>query len=238
MTDYGWDERAWRSVSRTPRLPRWYDPAGVWDFDGSLAESRGNGVDFASYSGTPRYFYLGGSQRVLYLRSSIIRVQSAALQITGDVTIALIAQIHNYDATNPRYLYCHGDASTDTEALNILYSTALRPQGTRWLTEHGSGTDDSYDTPYLPPLRRWGLLVSRRQSNVAQHWWDGAALGAASGAITPPTGGASGYLSLGGLIGYVTAYPEMSVAGFAVYPTALSEVQIVNLAASVAGAYV
>lgn len=230
VSAFAWDPgtRMWLATDRLSRIPSLYSPVGLWHGDGDLLDSSGNGNDLSVVSGTARYLYLGSSLRVCYLRSTILRSLAASLVITGDVTIAMAMQLHNTSATDPIYLFAHGDTGTG-EATNNLYAASIRTTGLRWLSEHGSGVADSFDIPYALPIQQWGLFTARRASNVVTYRWNDVALPTPGTPLTTPTGGASAGLHIGGLPS-TTYYAEMSFIGLAVYAAALSDAEISNLA--------
>ena len=239
MTDYAFsrESRLWLPSTGLGRIPLLYSPVGLWHFNGDRTDSSGNGHDFGSTVGTMRYIQIRPGMAGAYFRGTYVRVDHSDLRITGDVTLALLMQLHAYPtgSTMRHYLIGCGQEGSSSESENTMYSiNLLVAGGIRWWSEHGSGVSDLFPTGYLMPMQTWGLLIGRRASNIVTFSWNGEQLGAASSALTTPTGGSGGGLAIGSAPD-AAADGEFSCGGAAVWASALTDDQITTLTYSVLG---
>jgi len=204
-----------------------HSPVGLWQLNGSLADSSGSGHTLTVDSGTERYvdivpgklahFFDGATRLVL---SSFV----SALAITGDLTVEFLFQL-DQDPATASSIFAH-DASGETSATNALYSvdfTSSTNKTTRWFSEHGSGIDDTFTLAApagLPPIHNVGHFAAVRSSNVVQFYWNGRTLGSPSSTLTAPDGGLSGRLRIGGSAASI--FSRCLICSFKVIASALS----------------
>ncbi|HWA71536.1 MAG TPA: LamG-like jellyroll fold domain-containing protein [Polyangiaceae bacterium] len=208
VTDDAGNSRTIVSIP-TPGILQYHDtthsPVGLWQLNGSLSDSSGNGNTLTVDTGTARYVdivpgklahFFDGSTRLIV--SSFV----SALAIAGDMTVEFFLQLDSDPTVGPS-VFAH-DASGETSGANALYSmdfTSSTNKTPRWFSEHGSGTDDTFTVSApsgLPPIHNVGHVAIVRSSNTIQFYWNGRTLGSASSALTTPDGGSSGRLRIGG----------------------------------------
>lgn len=177
-----------------------FDPAGLWNFNGTLADSSGNGNDLILAAGNLAYCDITPGKLGLYVLESS-RYQTIVLPpellILGDLTIEVILQ-RDSPYTDTYAIATHGgNGALETE--NIAYSfslpgsptTALQRLQSVW--ERGAGvavTQASTGNVSLPPIHNITYLSMTRASNVVQFYLNGLPFGPASATLQPPTGGA------------------------------------------------
>lgn len=210
-----WDAagETWRYVAQpSPASLQYLDltdnPAGLWNFNRTLADASGNGNPMVV---TGQYSYaqiVPGRYGLLFDLGIIIAQASAGtlLGITGDVTTEFIFQLDNNVPVGNAQV-CSYSASGETQATNTLYQVTLgnysnNPRVLNWLSEHGAGVNDAYDTPTAAGSESMSLihnviyLAARRRSNVIQFFLNGKASSPASPVLTAPDGGSSSKLYL------------------------------------------
>ena len=177
-----------------------FSPVGLWQFDGNLNDSSGNGFTLSVFSGTERYAtLLPGLKGVLLIDSSLEKATYAsALAITGNLTIECFLSLPYYSSSTAKWLIGHED-SGETPADNCLYSIQMLTATNRlgFFSESGSGVDASYElTDVLPPTTLCHFAMTRI-SNVIRFYVNGRPFGSPSGTLTPPTDGTDGRFSIG-----------------------------------------
>lgn len=209
------------SLATIGRLDATFSPVVLWSLDGVLTDSSGNARTATVDTGTIVYCELWPGYRGASFQSLRLKLTNAAAQITGDVTVE---GVFMFDAApNGSTLFCHaGPFSSEASGDNFLYSTQVN--ATRlpnFLSESGSGTDATFTgatTCYPAPGVPFHFAMTRI-SNVIRYYCNGVLLGAASGTLTAPTGGASGSLYLGGHS--ASLHPNFLVADFKVIAAGL-----------------
>lgn len=210
-----------------------HNPVGLWQFNGNLNDSSGNGFTLTVETGEISYAQiLPGlvGVNLAPLASTTRLVHStfqSALAITGDLTIECVLLLTAY-TTTLRWLVSH-DNNSDAEADNTLYAVDLmselpNPGRLKFFTENGAGIDSSYEILDKPPLGPCHFAVTRA-SNVIQFYLNGRTLGAASSPLVTPTGGANGRFRVGG---NPMNSPPAIVSSLKICNTALSAAQIAN----------
>lgn len=180
-----------------------HNPVGLWQLNGSLADSSGNGFTLTVENGTIRYGYLASGVRgALLLTSNLIYNSfTSTLAIAGNVTVEALIYLAAYSASQ-KYLVTHAN-NGETSADNCLYGVDMLFTNGRigYFAEAGTGTDITYvptiATTERPPLSPFHFAMTRI-SNVVQFYINGRPWGAASSTLTTPDGGGSGRFRIGG----------------------------------------
>jgi hypothetical protein len=212
-----------------------HSPIGLWQLQGDLTDSSGNGYTLSLAAGTEQYVPISDTvQGHLFNGATYLRYNTAeaALQLTGDMTIELLVEWLvdrpgigvNTGAIGPA-LVCHG-GNGETLATNNLYTLGPRPGGgLRWLSESGSGSNAIYDLTGTMPAHVLHHLAAVRSSNVVTFYWNGAPIGT-SGTLTTPAGGTSGRLCLGNIFDGATEEPTCTMASVKIIGSALTASQV------------
>jgi len=212
-----------------------HSPVGLWQLQGDLTDSSGNGFDLEVGAGTEQYVPLSGSVDAAFLDGSTYFRRAAAeasLLITGDVTIeALVSWVQDPPGTGVNTsisgpaLVGHGTAG-ETEPANSVYILGARPGGgLKWLTESGGGSNAQYELTADLPAQTLHHVAVTRASNVVRLYWNGTLLGT-SGTLTAPTGGASGRFVIGALTDGSNENPTALIASVKLIASALTPAQI------------
>lgn len=212
------------SLATIGRLDATYSPIVLWSGNETLTDSSGNGRTATVSTGTVVYSDLWPGYRGFSLQSCRLSYTNAAVQLTGDLTIE---GVFVFDAApNGTALYCHS-ASGETSGANFLYGQyVLASRLPSWLSESGAGVDATFvgTITALPPPGQPFHFCTTRIGNIIRNYVDGTLIGVASGALTTPTGGASGSLFLGGETG--TTHPSFLCADFKVIGAGLDDSQV------------
>jgi hypothetical protein len=212
-----------------------HSPVGLWQFQGDLTDSSGNGYDLEIGAGTEQYVDLSSTIQALDLDGSTyarLAAFAAALAITGDMTIeALVSwQIDgpgvgvNTSISGPP-ICAHG-ASGEAQADNNLYTFGPKPGGgLKWLSESGNGTNAIYEQAGTQPAQVLAHVAATRESDVVTFWWNGTPAGQ-SGTLTTPTGGGSGRFVVGALSNGSSENPTMLISSLKLIASALTPAQI------------
>jgi len=213
-----------------------YGPAGLWQFNGNLNDSSGNGYHLTVDSGT--VVYTSMCPGLVGVRLSALRLKAALannlLRITGDVTIEMLCQLEadsvgSVVGSNAFVSFTGGQDDTSS-SLNYLYHVAINEgRLLRWFSEHGTGVNDTYDVTAqaLPPLKQVFHLAVTRTSNVIQWYVNGRPFGPPSSALTAPTDGSAAQLFVGGSGGTSPVVcSDRSIASLKITAAALAAEQI------------
>lgn len=182
-----------------------HSPVGLWQFDGNLLDSSGNGFTLTLENGTERYTRLPGGriQGAMFDGSTnfIYNVSEATLRLLGDMTVeCLVEWFTTYPGqggnSNVR-IADHGQGSGESEADNHLYSFGPSTvMGMRYFAETGVGVNVLFDTVESAPMDLQHLAMTR-VGGAIEYWVNGESI-AQSGALSSPTGGANGRFRAGG----------------------------------------
>lgn len=212
-----------------------HSPVGLWQLQGDLTDSSGNGYTLSVGAGTEQYVPISETvQGHLFNGSTYLRraTAEAALRLTGDMTIELLVMWLidppgvgvNTSASGPA-LVSHGD-NGETPATNNLYTLGPRPGGgLRWLSESGSGTNAIYDLTGSMPAHVLHHLAAVRDSNVVTFYWNGSPIGT-SGSLTAPTSGTDGRFCLGNIFNGGSEEPTCIMSSVKVIGSALTASQV------------
>jgi hypothetical protein len=213
-----------------------YSPVGLWQFNGSLADTSGNAYDFSVDTGTPLYGQLAPNVPGVFLSACRLKAAVAAnlLRILGNATIEflLLPLADNTGAmpTSAPLVSFTGGQDDISSASNYLYQVAFDPgRLLYWFSEHGTGVNDTYQitAQALPPLRQLMHIAATRTADVIQFYVNGRAFGAPSSALTTPTGGSTAQLWVGGQGGTApTLAPDCGLASLKIIASALTAAQV------------
>lgn len=177
-----------------------YGPVALWQLNGNLLDSSGNGFTLSVEAGTERYsdtvpgvrgFYFDGATTLLR------NAAEAALFILGDVTVEIVCTSYRTSLA-ASFSDIVGHAATgETQAANYAYAMELAGTSVQVGHEHGSGVDDFYNPGFALLCGSPNHVAFTRTSNVYQVYLNGDPVGPPSSAFTPPNGGTSGRLRLG-----------------------------------------
>lgn len=221
-------------------------PAGVWNFQRTLADISGNGNDLALVEGNAAFADIVPGKSALYvLRDTRYQTADDApeLRLTGDMTALAIIQTDGTPDTD-QTIVCRYGSSGETEVNNVLYTLGLEvsdfrptiPRQLFYFSEHGAGLDDnrpSVGTDSLPPVHNVALIGFRRQSNVIRFYYNGLPFGTDPAAINTPTGGTSttARFMVGSTSPLGTGDPAANpflIFGLKVYPRALNDAEVLS----------
>jgi Concanavalin A-like lectin/glucanases superfamily len=201
----------------------------LWQLDQSLADASGVSGALTLQTGITQYgpIYPRGPMG-LYLAAARYVNANAALRITGNLTVALIATLAD-GGSAIRYLFSYsGTIATETAPHNHLYSLYLSTttaNAFKYLSESGAGVD--YDQNFFPLV---GMLsgslyhiVLRRTGTTIELWINGLLYGSLLGA-TAPTDGSSGSFYLGSSQG--TSHWAGTIASVMVVSRAVTDPEI------------
>ena len=121
-----------------------YAPVALWQFNGDLTDSSGNGLTLSVEAGTLWYADLARGVKGIYFDGStrLTRgVWDSVLAISGDLTIEMIVRFQSLSASDS-YLASFG-ASGETFGVNALYEFILLANraGIMLLAENGAGSN-------------------------------------------------------------------------------------------------
>ena len=126
-----------------------HSPVALYQFEGDLTDSSGNGYDLTLESGSELYGSVAGLPCFYFDNaSSVFRTAyDAALAITGAITVEMIVSLTPGTAG----VLIDFSASGETEATNILYNLSVDTSNTlSTLWESGGGTNRQGSNVYVP----------------------------------------------------------------------------------------
>ncbi len=205
-----------------------YSPVGLWQLDGTLNDTSGNGFNLTTDAGTARYADIFPGIPGLLVSASrfIYNTTGTSLAITGDMTIECLFRSAAPVSTTFFAGYAGGSGS-GTQANNILYSMFIPSGlfGLSWTQESGSGSPTSYNlTDHVIPRTYLCHVAATRASNVIRFYLNGRTFGAASSALTTPDGGTTSVFRIGGDAAQNAV--QGNIASLKVVASALSASQI------------
>lgn len=172
-----------------------HSPVGLWQLDGNLLDSSGNGFHLTMESGTERYsdvlpglsgFYADTSSNPYY------DVADTALNMTGAVTIEFMAVI--VDVNTSRSFVNFG-AFGATEVTNVLYNFGMsaanpNPMVTSWESGVAVAVTHVINAGF-PVATPFHAASTRSSGGIVRMYLNGKQVGDDSSALTMPTGGSS-----------------------------------------------
>jgi len=207
-----------------------YSPVGLWNFNGTLNDSSGNGFTLTVNSGVTSYTYLAGGLQGMSFGSLILKYATTgtALQIAGDMTIEMLVSLNAYSSS--KNILAYGAASS-LETGNEQYQLGFTSDGYGfiWVQEFGAANFSFVTLSGVTlPLNQLCHFAVTRTSNVIQYYLNGQPLGAASTALTTPTGGSISTLKVGGSEDGASFGPPMMMASLKIIASALTSAQILG----------
>lgn len=180
------------------RLTTLHSPLALWSFNGVLTDASGNGRTLTVAAGAAVYAELWPGYKGIDFNGTLRLGQTAsAFNVLGDITIEMVIVL-NATPNGNAFLVWGGPG--ETEAENASFQVTINAdRSVTIISEHGAGVNDTFTTAAVavpPPGIPFHFCV-RRASNVWQVLVNGVVLGAASSALTAPTGGSTGALIVG-----------------------------------------
>lgn len=225
-----------------------HSPVGLWQFNGDLLDSSGNGYDLQYFSGAFAYAEayadilpgllaydvpLAGSSRAgAVLRTSLV---VPSLNILGDLTLLAVVSRAETSTQGGWIAGSRGEWDLNSEAHNSLYSLRIDYPRNRleYFAETGAGTDIRYTISTEVLGSAPSHYVMRRESNEVSFFVNGVQRGATSSGLAAPSGGTSARFCVGGVIDNFASSAASAREGFAgcisslkVVASALSDVEI------------
>jgi hypothetical protein len=209
----------------TPQLhDTTHSPVGLWQFDGDLTDSSGNGLDLTLSTGSALYTKVFDLPGMFFNGATGLSRPSrdAALAISGNMTIEFMISTPLLSGLGTVCQF--GDASSETEAGNILYRVISIPDLISCGWEYGAGVDQNMTevistgsaTLHFALVRKAGATEVRRFVN--------GALKTVDTSLTPPTGGTLSTVRL--------SVGDDSTGGLYLKPAFLSSLKIIDGALS------
>ncbi len=180
------------------------DTVGLWQFDGDLTDSSGNGYTLTLSSGYENYADMWPGTRGILLTGAQRLTgpgNGSKLYIAGDMTIEYLVLQHRY-VSSSRVTVSYDWAYGTPSQYNTQYAFGQSPTygGLSYRHRTGSGVTVSTEADHFPNLLVSHLAVSRR-SNYAYIYHNGALVGSAD--VSPgPTGGESCIFVIGYYLDY------------------------------------
>jgi hypothetical protein len=178
------------------KFPNDLDPFALYNFEGNLLDTSGNGRDLTAGASNYIDIFPGFVGREINSGAPATR-NDQAFNLPGDITILSMIQANDYVGAN--VLAFRGIGGT--QALNYIYSFGPYA-GTRQLqffseTGIGVGTTFNGTLRQLPFIHNLVWLGMTRIGGVVQYWINGRKNGVPSGVIATPNGGTSSVLITG-----------------------------------------
>jgi hypothetical protein len=211
-----------------------HSPVALYQFNGNMLDSSGNGFHLSLFTGLERYTWLAPGLRGFFFdgETSIRRPgNDALLTITGAITIECIILVCPNALTGTFISFGGGAATTITNKLYELdFSSSTRYQfGVRW--ERLVSSPVSYVTneeglPYCFPVH-YAMTRSAGSSQTVNFYVNGESFGINSGMLAP-TGGTSSRLWVGSDDNPLVTFDFMvcSMASLKIIPSQLSLQQL------------
>lgn len=177
----------------------------AYQFDGtadSLTDRSGNGNDLTVSAGTETYQSSNGLVGFAFDGSTaLVSGVSAALQITGELTLEIVAKLNRITSTNDQCLIGHGDQDSETLATNWLYFIYAKHATNKiWIGhEYGSGSDSDavcdHNFDVGPPM--YVATTQNSAGTTAKVYRSDTLIKTAT--LTAAAGGTTGHLYIGGV---------------------------------------
>lgn len=177
----------------------------AYQFDGTasaLLDRTGNGHDLSVSTGSEIYQQSSGLVGFAFDgATALVSAVNGALQITGELTLEIVAKLNRITATNDQCLIGHGDKDSETLATNWLYFIyAANATNQIWVGhEYGSGSDSDMVCDHTfdvgPPHY---IAFTQNSAGTTGNVYRGETL-VKSGALTAAAGGTTGHIYIGGV---------------------------------------
>jgi hypothetical protein len=207
-----------------------YSPVGLWQLDGDLTDSSGNGRDLSLEGGTTRWTHLAPDLRGFFFDGATRLSRSAtdaALQLTGDLTFEALVTFDRHDSESQAIMSWHDLG--ETEATNTLYSFRTVGVGNslEWVSESGAGVNATYTATTGVDRGIIHHVAVVRESDVLKFYLNGE-LYETSGSLTTPTGGSSGRFALGGFYNFAGNEHFGGIASAKLIDRALTAAEVIS----------
>lgn len=194
------------------------DTVALFHFNDTLVDATGT-YTMAAFSGAARFAHMWPGYRALFLRSADrlgSTVLGSALGITGAMTLEFLIHYpdRQFTYTNNRVVY-HGTDSVGSSSNNCMYIVEqVASTDMSWYQQSGGGTFSgvNYDGDVPVSHVPFYCAYTRSAGQVVRPYLQGVPAGAASAALTTPTGGSSGGLIIGGPTHEVFAIAELRIS--------------------------
>jgi hypothetical protein len=197
-----------------------------YSFDGDLTDDLG-GVALVKSGGTDLFIPSPSPVRGRAYRASVEHCEHAAnqlaLEITGALTVSLWIR---FVAAQNAVFFTFGNGASSAAADNHLYTIAATTAGALiWSQENASGTNSADTSLPLLTAGEWVQVTYTRPTAATsvKLYLDGY-LADTSGALTAPTGGTAGVLTLGGTEASVDT--PVDVAALTIFDAELTAAQV------------
>lgn len=215
-----------------------HGPVALWQLNGSLADSSGNGLDLELDTtswplATERYVPINHRIKAFYFDGITALIRSpatAALRLLGDMTVMMLVtwydQPPGFVPNDDAYLFSHRGPTPNVETDNFAFSLRGAGRSLAYFAEFGVGNNITYSTTDSVP-QRWHHLGFVRENNDVTVSKDGQALATPSAGLAAPTGSTNGRFRLGAQTAPLSAYLG-AMASVAVFDSALTQQQIAD----------
>jgi hypothetical protein len=178
-----------------------YNPIALWNFNGVMTDSSGDGYDLSIGSGTEAYtmirnlkgFYFNGS-------TYLSRAYTAALSPIGAMSFEMLI---NFGISTSIQGICANGNNDSSESGNSTFTLQTGPGASSFVTityqhEYGSGTSVAYNFIANPTKFDLCHLAVTRSSDgtIVKIYYNGALIETSS-ALIAPTGGTTGAFRIG-----------------------------------------
>jgi len=214
-----------------------HNPVGLWQLDGNLLDSSGNGLTLDSVSGSEQYGSAVSSKNsAAYFDGSTIisrSIHDSILALDEDVTLELLCFPVEFQSGGSNPVVANFGAVGETAADNILYQIYFQAAapGNRlrgfWEAGAGGNVAVSPDMPRILAPGRWHHIAFTRENGLGKIYHNGKKLKETAG--TEPIGeGTNSVMTLGG--SGETGYGNFKgfLSSVKVIPFALNQEQILK----------
>ena len=196
------------SLRRIHYLDALDGPVGLWNFNGTINATVGPNFAVSGLGTTTQVAFtdmVPGLKAVEIQGAQLLAPITPALNIPGDLSIELLLFLDSSPTNN--ILLSHGGSgagAANNKQYELFFPTPNYPRNWAFRWENGAEVLQTFSTPNialspsLPPIHNVISLGWRRQSNILTPWLSGRKFSVDSAAQVVPTGGASGFLTLGG----------------------------------------
>ena len=211
-------------------------PIGLWQLNGDLLDSSGNGFTLVKTAGTEFYvnlcpystmmgMYFDGATYLVY--SPAGRPAVSVLDITGDITIEALVQVAGITPSS-QYIVCYG-GNAETANANTLYSmyfASTKKFSFYW--EWGAGTDAGAASTVASIISgRIHHIAYTRTGTTIKFYVDGQLVDTKDGVHAAETGVApTGKLYIGSVDSGANKLTDIVVASVALIGSCLTDAQV------------
>lgn len=201
-------------------------PIALYQLDGAnkLVDSSGNGRSLTEAVSTEEI--VGYRHDLLCINSGRMESADVAFQITAAVSVAALVRVVSFSGWQGIVGY---GGSGESLATNTIWNLSFIGNKLRWYHEHGSGTDDIFDSTISAQPMVWQHICATRDAlgTGINLYINGENVG--SGTVTAPSGGTSGTFFLMEFPGGTSPFDE-AIQSVAVFDAELTPLQVRELA--------